>query len=257
MPFNLGDKFPNFDADAFGVKGKFNLYDYLGDSYELAKRAKEFTDKNCKLIGFSCNDMKSHEVSNRPPDKDMHSSLCCSVADESTAGSLTPPLFCGFLFFLSLKLLLVVLCFSPGWAKDILAHAGMSGELPFPIVCDPDRSLASNLGIMDPKEKDKDGLPLTCRSVFFIGKCKSVKASILYPATIGRSFKEILRVLEALELVEAYPVSTPVEWQPGQKVCVIPDLSNEEAKQKFQKGVEPKQLPSGKEYIRLTPDPRS
>ncbi|KAL8441810.1 hypothetical protein Emag_006884 [Eimeria magna] len=224
MPLNLGDKFPNFDADAFGVKGKFNLYDYLGDSYglffshpndftpvctselgELAKLAKQFTDKNCKLVGFSCNDMKSHEA----------------------------------------------------WAKDILAHAGVSGELPFPIVCDPDRSLASNLGIMDPKEKDKEGLPLTCRSVFFIGKCKSVKASILYPATIGRSFKEILRVLDALELVEQYPVSTPVEWQPGQKVCVIPDLSMEEAKQKFKKGVEPQQLPSGKEYIRMTPDPRS
>ncbi|KAL8436937.1 hypothetical protein Efla_007733 [Eimeria flavescens] len=256
MPFSLGEKFPNFDAEAFGHEGKFNLYDYLGDSYglffrwvlialeyrgflclqneacrkkwkealgviartlllrshpndftpvctselaQLAKLAKQFEQKNCKLVGFSCNDLSSHKE----------------------------------------------------WAKDILAYGGMSGELPFPIVCDPDRSLAAKLGIMDPKEKDTQGLPLTCRSVFYIGRCKSVKANILYPATIGRSFKEILR------LVEEYPVSTPVEWTPGEHVCVIPDLSTEEANKKFPKGVHQKDLPSGKHYIRMTPDPRS
>lgn len=223
MPFNLGDTFPNFDAEALGAD-KFNLYDYLGNSWgilfshpndftpvcttelsEAAKLNKFFLDKNCKLIGLSCNDLGSHKE----------------------------------------------------WAKDIMSYARLSGNLPFPMVCDPDRSLAASLGIMDPDEKDKKGLPLTCRCVFFIGKDRKIKASILYPATTGRSFKEILRVLDSLQLTEEYPVATPAEWLGGSSCCVVPTLSAEEAAKKLPKGQKTEELPSGKGYLRFTPDPRS
>lgn len=176
------------------------------------------------------------------------------------------------------------------WAKDIMSYGGSCGDLPYPLVCDPDRKLASSLGIMDPAEKDKAGLPLTCRSVFFINPQKKLAASILYPATTGRSFKEILRVLDSLQvnwttkcnfsllqlllvlvasglyvqclamhmqLTEKYPVATPVEWIPGGTCCVVPTLSEEEAKTKLPKGHQVQNLPSGKAYLRLTPDPSS
>ncbi|CDI81357.1 peroxidoxin 2, putative [Eimeria praecox] len=223
MPLTLGDTFPNFDAEALGVE-KFNLYEYLGDSWgimfshpndftpvcttelaEAVKLYKKFMEKNCKLVGFSCNDMNSHKE----------------------------------------------------WAKDIMSYGGACGDLPYPLVCDPERNLAASLGIMDPAEKDKAGLPLTCRSVFFISPQKKLAASILYPATTGRSFKEILRVLDSLQLTEQHPVATPVEWTSGGTCCVVPSLSEEEAKSKLPKGHQVQSLPSGKAYLRLTPDPRS
>lgn len=81
-----------------------------------------------------------------------------------------------------------------------MSYGGLHGDLPFPIVCDAERKLAADLGIMDPDEKDCKGAPLTCRCVFFISPERKVKASILYPATTGRSFKEILRVLDSLQV---------------------------------------------------------
>ncbi|CDJ42629.1 peroxidoxin 2, putative [Eimeria tenella] len=216
MPLNLGDSFPDFQAEALGAE-HFRLHEYLGDSWgvmfshpndftpvcttELAEAVKlqdSFTKKNCKLVGFSCNDLQSHRE----------------------------------------------------WAKDIMAYAGRSGNLPFPLVCDPNRELAASLGIMDPAEKDKKGLPLTCRCVFFISPEKKLAASILYPATTGRNFAEILR------LTAKFPVATPVDWTAGAKCCVVPNLAAEEAQRLLPKGHEALQLPSGKPYLRLTPDPR-
>lgn len=222
MALTLGDTFPNFDAEAYGVDGKFNLYHYLGDSWglfmshpsdftpvcttelaEAAKHHKCFASRNCKVVGFSCNDMNTHKE----------------------------------------------------WAKDLMAKAGMSGDLPFPLVCDPERNLAKDLKIMDPTEKDSQGIPLTCRACFFLNPQKEVKAVILYPATTGRNMTEILRVLDSLQLTEKYPVSTPVNWTPGQPCCVLPDLPADEMKSRFPKGVHVEELPSGKSYLRITPDP--
>lgn len=81
-----------------------------------------------------------------------------------------------------------------------MSVAQLSGDLPFPMIADPDRKLATDLGIMDPDEKDKAGLPLTCRSAVFIGPNRRVRALILYPANVGRSFSEILRVLDGLQV---------------------------------------------------------
>ncbi|XP_023234601.1 peroxiredoxin-6-like [Centruroides sculpturatus] len=101
-----------------------------------------------------------------------------------------------------------------GWIKDICSFSELnSEEFPYPIISDEGRDLAVQLGMIDPKEKDEKGLPLTCRAVFIIGPDKKLKLSILYPATTGRNFDEILRVVDSLQLTANKQVATPVDWK--------------------------------------------
>lgn len=143
------------------------------------------------------------------------------------------------------------------WAADVIAYSGKcksEGGLPFPIIADEERKLAVQLGMIDPDERTKEGLPLTARAVFVIGPDKKLKLSLLYPATTGRNFDEILRVIDSLQLTATKKVATPVDWQLGDKCMVVPSLSNAEALELFPK-MEKKELPSGKEYLRFTPQP--
>ncbi|NXQ96592.1 PRDX6 protein, partial [Sagittarius serpentarius] len=97
--------------------------------------------------------------------------------------------------------------------------------------------------------------PSPCAQVFVFGPDKKLKLSILYPATTGRNFDEILRVVDSLQLTAYKKVATPVDWKPGDSVMVVPTLPDEEAKKLFPKGVFTKDLPSGKKYLRYTPQP--
>merc|ERR1712086_766397 len=143
------------------------------------------------------------------------------------------------------------------WVADIVASQGLpTDDVPYPIISDPDRSLAVKFGMIDPDEKDNQGLPMTCRAVLIIGADKKLKLQILYPATTGRNFGEVLRVIDSLQLTAKYKVAAPANWKGGDKCMVVPSLSNDDAKAAFPKGFEIKEVPSGKEYIRLTPDPR-
>jgi len=92
--------------------------------------------------------------------------------------------------------------------------------------------------------------------VFIIGPDKRIKLSLLYPATTGRNFDEILRVIDSLKLTAEESVATPVNWSEGEDCMVVPSISDEEAKSKFPKGFKKAQMPSGKGYMRFTPDPR-
>ncbi|NXE52650.1 PRDX6 protein, partial [Casuarius casuarius] len=94
-----------------------------------------------------------------------------------------------------------------------------------------------------------------CAQVFVFGPDKKLKLSILYPATTGRNFDEILRVVDSLQLTAYKKVATPVNWKPGDSVMVIPSLPDDEAKKLFPKGIFTKDLPSGKKYLRYTPQP--
>ncbi|KAI4899768.1 hypothetical protein NFI96_029957, partial [Prochilodus magdalenae] len=144
-----------------------------------------------------------------------------------------------------------------GWSKDILAYNNDETvtEMPFPIIADSQRKLAVELGMLDPEEKDQAGMPLTARCVFIFGPDKKLKLSVLYPATTGRNFDEILRVLDSLQLTARERVATPVDWRPGDRVMVPPSIPEEEAKSIFPLGVYTKDLPSGKKYLRYTPQP--
>lgn len=141
-----------------------------------------------------------------------------------------------------------------GFIEDIKAYGGLS-TFSYPIIADPDRKVAELYGMMDPAEKDKAGIPLTARAVFFIGPDKKLKLSILYPATTGRNVTELLRVLDSLHLTAQKSVATPVNWKQGDDCMVVPSVKPEDVEALFPKGVTVKEMPSGKQYIRLTPQP--
>lgn len=182
----------------------------------MMKILPEFTKRNCKVFALSCDSVESHK----------------------------------------------------GWAKDVMYYANNNepkempkdkpkdepGELPYPIIADPKRELAVKLGMVDPDEKDTQGLPLTCRAVFIIGPDKRLKLSILYPATTGRNFDEILRVLDSLQLTAEKKVATPENWKKGDKCMVLPTIEAGEAKKLFPEMVLVS-VPSKKAYLRFTPQP--
>jgi len=139
-----------------------------------------------------------------------------------------------------------------GWIGDIKNYTG--GNFCYPIISDPNRDIAVQLGMIDPDEKDKAGMPVTARAVFIIGPDKKMKLSLLYPATTGRNFDEIIRVIDSLQLTAVKKVATPVNWKPGDEAMVIPPVKDEELATIFPKGVRKEQVPSGKNYMRFTTD---
>ncbi|XP_060527694.1 peroxiredoxin-6 [Cylas formicarius] len=141
------------------------------------------------------------------------------------------------------------------WLNDIKVYAGTLQEgFPYPIIDDENRDIAIELQMIDPDEKDAQGLPLTARAVFIIDPKKKMRLSILYPATTGRSFEEVLRVLDSLQLCDKHKVATPEGWKNGDDVMVQPSVSAEELKSSFP-SLTIVQLPSGKQYIRKVPQP--
>lgn len=141
-----------------------------------------------------------------------------------------------------------------GWIEDIKAYNKLS-DFSYPILADPDRSIAKLYGMLDPVEKDAGGIALTCRAVFVIGPDAKLKLSILYPATTGRNFDEILRVVDSLQLTAAKKVATPADWKEGAECMVVPSLSAEAATELFPKGFKVHSVPSGKAYLRTTAQP--
>ncbi|PIK57285.1 peroxiredoxin-6, partial [Apostichopus japonicus] len=141
-----------------------------------------------------------------------------------------------------------------GWITDIKATASVD-KFPYPIIADEKRELAVKFGMLDPDEVDKAGLPLTARCVFIVGPDKKLKLSILYPATTGRNFDEIIRVLDSLQLTATKKVATPADWKAGGDCMVLPSVKAEDIPALFPKGVTIKEVPSGKQYLRYTPQP--
>ena len=131
-----------------------------------------------------------------------------------------------------------------GWAKDIEETQG--AKLNFPLLADHDRKVSDLYNMIHPNANDT----LTVRSVYIIDPNKKVRLIITYPASTGRNFEEILRVIDSIQLTDNYKVATPVNWTYGQDCIVVPSLSDEEAKQRFPKGF--KKL---KNYLRITPQP--
>lgn len=212
----------------------------------VGKLKAEFDKRGVKVLALSCNDVDSHK------------GYVCSMCGGPRA--------------------CVCRCSRPPcirWIKDIEAYTPGSTVF-YPIIADPARDIAVKYGMLDPDERDKAGVPLTARAVFIIGPDKRLKLSILYPATTGRNFDEVLRVIDSLQLTANHLVATPVDWQHGGNCMVVPTLSDEDAHakvcdkgmlhngrrvcchspaQQFPKGFEKASLPSGKGYVRVTPQP--
>ena len=132
-----------------------------------------------------------------------------------------------------------------GWSKDIEETQGAS--LNFPLIADPDFKVSNLYGMIHPNASDR----FTVRSVFVIDPNKKVRLTITYPASTGRNFDEILRVIDSLQLTDGYKVATPVNWKAGEDVIIVPAVSNEDASKLFPQGW--KEL---KPYLRIVPQPK-
>lgn len=131
-----------------------------------------------------------------------------------------------------------------GWINDINETQNVSVE--FPIIADEDKSVANAYGMIHPNASET----FTVRSLFIIGPDKKIKLMITYPASTGRNFVEVLRVIDSLQLTANYSVATPADWKEGEDVIVVPAVSTDDAIKKFPKGVK-----VVKPYLRYTPQP--
>jgi thioredoxin-dependent peroxiredoxin len=130
------------------------------------------------------------------------------------------------------------------WIPDIEEVNGV--KMNFPIIADSDRNVATLYDMIHPNASEK----ATVRSVFIIGPDKKIKLTLTYPASTGRNFQELLRVIDSLQLTSMYQVATPADWKDGDDTIVVPAVSTEDAIQKFPKGVK-----VVKPYLRYTPQP--
>lgn len=216
----LGDIFPNFEAPT--TQGQIKFHDWLGDSWGVVfSHPADFTPVCTTELGRIAQLQGEFEKRNV-----KLIALSCDGVDSH------------------LK-----------WIEDIKAHAKV-GSVSYPIIADEKRDLAVQLGMIDPDVKDAAGLPLTCRAVFVIGPDKRLKLSLLYPASTGRNFDELIRVIDSLQLTAKYRVATPADWQPGKPCMVVPSVKDEELAQLFPDGVEKHPVPSGKDYLRTTTCPQ-
>ncbi len=130
------------------------------------------------------------------------------------------------------------------WIKDI--EETQETTVNYPIIADADKQVAIAYDMLHPNSTENT----TVRSVFVIGPDKKVKLTMTYPASTGRNFDELLRVIDSLQLTANYSVATPANWKDGEKVVISPSVNNEDAVSKFPKGFE-----SVKPYLRMTPQP--
>jgi len=220
---SLGKVFPDFEADT--TQGRIRFHEWLGDSWGIlfshpADYTPVCTTELARVVDYT-DKFKARNVK-------MIALSCDSVEDHL------------------------------GWSKDVEAFNARGGkehkDMTFPIIADPERKLAVKFGMLDPDEIDAKGIPLPARAVFIVGADKKLKLSILYPATTGRNFDEIIRVIDSLQLTATKRVATPVDWKAGDKCMVLPNIPAAEAKDIFPEH-ETVDLPSGKTYLRLTPQP--
>ncbi|MEM9831720.1 MAG: peroxiredoxin [Bacteroidota bacterium] len=131
-----------------------------------------------------------------------------------------------------------------GWINDI--NETQNTTVNFPLIADPNREIANLYGMLHPNASDN----MTVRSVFIISPDKKIKLMLTYPASTGRNFNEILRVIDSLQLTANYSVATPADWKEGGDVVIAPSIADDEIPERFPKG-----HTKVKPYLRTTPQP--
>ncbi|MGU9951337.1 MAG: peroxiredoxin [Gammaproteobacteria bacterium WSBS_2016_MAG_OTU1] len=131
------------------------------------------------------------------------------------------------------------------WESDIAETQGHT--VNFPMIADADSKVSNLYDMIHPNANDT----LTVRTVFIIDPAKKVRLTLTYPASTGRNFEEVLRVIDSMQLTENHKVATPVNWKNGEDVIIVPALSDEDAKKRFPGGWETK-----KPYLRIVPQPK-
>lgn len=199
------------DFTADSSMGEINLYDYLGDSWGiLFSHPADFTPVCTTELGTTAKFKGEF-------DKRNVKMMALSVDDAASHKE---------------------------WIKDI--NEVNDTTVNFPIIADTDRKVSDLYDMIHPKADDT----LTVRSVFIIAPDRTVKLMLTYPASTGRNFYELLRVIDSLQLTAYHKVATPANWENGQDVVVSPSISTKDAVEMFDKGVT-----EIKPYLRMTPDP--
>lgn len=215
MNLRIGDRAPNFSANT--TEGKINFHDWLGESWGVfMSHPADFTPVCTTEIGRVANLKGEFEKRNAKV-------LVLSVG---TKPDLAP------------------LDSHREWIKDV--NETQNANVDFPLVEDANKQIADSYGMIHPNASDT----LTVRSVFVIGPDKNIKLIISYPASTGRNFAEIIRVLDSLQLTANYQVATPADWVSGEDCIVVPAVPTSDIPQKFPKG-----HTIIKEYLRTTPQP--
>jgi thioredoxin-dependent peroxiredoxin len=208
MGVQLGDDVPDFTAET--TDGKINLYEYLGDGWGvLFSHPKDFTPVCTTELGA---------VAKLKPQFDKRNTKVIAISVDPIESH-------------------------QGWVGDI--EETQKTKLNFPIIADPDRTVADLYGMIHPNASDTT----TVRSVFVIGPDKKLKLTLTYPASTGRNFDEILRVIDSLQLTANHKVATPADWKQGEDVIIVPAVSDDEAKERFGK------FKTVKPYLRYTKQP--
>ena len=215
MTIQLGQAAPDFEQTATegGRQVKVRFHDWLGDSWGvLFSHPKDYTPVCTTELG---------EVARLKPEFDRRGVKVIGLSVD------TPDRHAG-------------------WEADILETQGSA--VNFPMLADGDRKVSNLYGMVHP---DADPA-LTVRTVFVIDPAKKVRLMMIYPPSTGRSFVELLRVIDSLQLTDKHKVATPVNWQPGERAIIVPSVSDEDARQRFPQGWDAK-----KPYLRYVDVPNS
>lgn len=219
MPLRIGDEVPDFTADS--TQGQIHFHDWIGDNWViLFSHPKNFTPVCTTELGY----MAGLEPAFAERGCKIIGLSVDSVDDHEA------------------------------WSKDIEETQGH--KVTYPLIGDTDLQVAKAFDMLHPnadgKAKERTAVDnATVRSVFVIGPDKKVKAMITYPMSTGRNFDEVLRLLDSCQLTAKHKVATPVNWNQGEDVIIVPAVSDDEARLKFPNGWQ-----SPKPYIRVVPQPR-
>lgn len=211
MTLQLGDTVPDFTQDS--SEGTIRFHEWIGDKWAvLFSHPADYTPVCTTELGT---------VAKLKPEFDKRNVKCIALSVDDVNSH-------------------------KGWICDIDETQGTT--VNFPILADADKKVSELYGMIHPNSSTGD--TLTVRSVFIIDPNKKLRLSITYPASTGRNFEELLRVIDSLQLTDHYSVATPANWTDGGDCVVVPSIPTEEARQKFPKGVT-----EVKPYLRMTPQP--
>ncbi|MDH3380936.1 MAG: peroxiredoxin [Gammaproteobacteria bacterium] len=218
MPLRIGDDAPDFTAET--TEGTIEFHDWIGDGWAvLFSHPKNFTPVCTTELGY---------MAGLKPEFDKRNCKIIGLSIDSVSDH-------------------------HAWSSDI---ADVTGHAPnYPMIGDTNLEVAKLYDMIHPNAegaaKDRTAVDnATIRSVFVIGPDKKIKLMITYPMSTGRNFDEVLRVIDSIQLTAKHKVETPVNWQQGDDVIIVPAVSEEEAKEKYPDG-----WVSPKPYIRVVPQP--
>ena len=219
MALQIGETAPDFEAQT--TEGTISFHDWIGDSWAvLFSHPKDFTPVCTTELGY---------MARLKPEFDRRNTKIIGLSVDPVGDH-------------------------ERWAQDIEEVTG--GKVNYPMIGDSDLKVAKlyNMLPADAGDSSEGRTPVdnaTVRNVFVVGPDKKIKLIIAYPMSTGRNFDEVLRVLDSIQLTAKHQVATPVNWQQGEEVIIVPAVSDEAAKEKFPEGWK-----APKPYLRIVPQPK-